>query len=910
MWTRRHPIETLKRFLPNLRKKQVTVLALLLVTVYHPLAAQQKAIAQQLLNQGWQFSKSDTGPKAFKKTAAVWQPVNLPHTWNVDDVMDDTPGYYRGACWYRKELVLADAYQTKELYLFFEGANQQTAVYINGHKAGTHTGGYTAFTVPVSPFLQPFPKNGRVEILVRVDNSQNEDVPPLSADFTFYGGLYRNVWLLAKEKIHFQTNDRGSGGVAITTPMVQAAKASVSIRSLVANNTGHAAAVQVTSVIKDRTGNVVAQQQSIQTVQPKKEAAFLQENISVAQPRLWSPDNPYLYEVVTTISDAATRRVLDESRNPLGFRWFRFDADSGFFLNGKPCKLIGTSRHQDYKGLGNAVPDSLARRDLLLLKEMGANFLRVAHYPQAPCVLRICDSIGLLASVEIPVVNEITESEAFYRNCEIMQTEMIRQNFNHPSVVLWCYMNEVLLKPHFTGDKVRQKNYIANVEKLAKRLDSLTRREDPFRPTMMAHHGDMNKYADAGLIAIPSVVGWNLYSGWYGGEMNGFQKFLDNFHQRFPQKPVMVTEYGADADPRIHSLAPVRFDKSVEYTTLFHRYYLAQIRKKAFVAGGVVWNLADFNSETRTESMPHINNKGLLEWDRTPKDPYWFYLAALQTSPVTRILASQQLRTGTCDSNRVCVQPLMVASNAHTVELFLNGVSVGKRIVADNLCQFEVPFISGQNHLKAIGSAGAKKSADTAVILFRMGEEKLVNAAFQPLNILMCPSRFFTDDAQVLWQPNQAYRNGSWGSVGGRSFQLQTNSRLPFGTDRNILQTGNDPVYQTQWVGIRQYRLDVPPGLYQLTLHFAELLGGPVPALPYNLTAAGRKEEEVQRIFDVVVNKQTVLKNFNIAAAYGVAVPVKKKITVAVSKGEGIVIDFRAIAGEPVLNALQLIKEK
>jgi beta-galactosidase len=488
---------------------------------------------------------------------------------------------------------------------------------------------------------------------------------------------------------------------------------------------------------------------------------------------------------------------------------------------------------------------------------------------------------------------------------------MIRQNYNHPSVVLWCYMNEVLLKPHFTANSDRQKTYIANITKLAKRLDSLTRKEDPYRPTMIAHHGDLNKYADAGLVDIPAVVGWNLYSGWYGGDTTGFPRFLDAFHKRYPHKPMLVTEYGADADPRIHSHAPVRFDKSVEYTTLFHQYYLSQIRSRPFVAGGVVWNLADFNSESRTESMPHINNKGLLQWNRTPKDPWYFYEAALQRNPVTRILASENKRTGFPDRNNVCLQPLMVASNSDTVEVFLNGASLGKKVVQNYLCQWMIPFTGGSNELKAIGWHKTAVSEDAASINFRMQPEVLQTASFtfQPLNILMSSSRYYTDEEHTLWQPTREYQSGRWGSVGGRAFRIDSNSRLPFGTDRNILQTADDPLYQTQWVGIQQYRLDVPPGTYQLTLYFAELQGGSVPPLPYNLVAAGRTEPGAARVFDVLVNDRPFLKNFNLAADYGIAVPVRKTVSVAVSRGEGIVVSFHPITGEPVLNALEVKKE-
>jgi beta-galactosidase len=277
--------------------------------------------------------------------------------------------------------------------------------------------------------------------------------------------------------------------------------------------------------------------------------------------------------------------------------------------------LIGTSRHQDYKGLGNAVDKKLALQDVAFIKNMGANFLRIAHYPQDPAVLQACDELGLLTSVEIPVVNEITESASFYNNCINMQVEMIRQNYNHPSVIIWCYMNEIFLRPHFNGERNGRKNILPPLQS-RKNIGQCYRKEDPSRYTMIANHADFARYNEYGLTTLSMLTGWNLYSGWYGGKLEDFSVFLDKHHQKLPQQPFMVAEYGADADNRIRSMEPVRFDKSVEYTTRFHQYYIGEIMKRPFVAGAVIWNLADFNSETRIETMPHINNKGLLTWDR------------------------------------------------------------------------------------------------------------------------------------------------------------------------------------------------------------------------------------------------------------------------------------------------------
>jgi beta-galactosidase len=861
------------------------------------------------INTGWLFTKDTTLHRDKDGQAkSAWQQVNLPHTWNTDDVMDDTPGYYRGEGWYKRTITIPLPYQSKEVSLYFEGANQVTTVFINGKKAGTHAGGYTAFSIPITSYVKYGQEN---EVLVKVDNSHNESIPPLTADFTFYGGIYRDVYLMVNGRVHFSSADHASKGIFVTTPIVNTDLASLNIQGLITNSNKAVQKVKVITTLFDQQQKPVVQTTITVPLKGHTENRFEQHPLAIKQPQLWSPESPYLYTAVTEIKDFKNGDVLDVVKSPVGFRWFHFDANEGFFLNGKPYKLIGASRHQDYQGMGNAVPDDIAVRDVELIKVMGGNFLRVAHYPQDPSVLEACDRLGLLASVEIPIVNEITESEAFYQNSECMQLEMIRQNFNHPSVIIWCYMNEVLLRPHFTNDKERQKTYFQNVAALAKRLDSITRKEDPYRYTMIAYHGDHNRYKNAGLLSIPMISGWNLYSGWYGGNLNDFGHQLDVIHKTLPDKPLLVTEYGADADPRITSTNPVRFDKSVEYATNFHRIYLNEIRKRSFVAGGMVWNLADFNSETRTETMPHINNKGLLKWDRSPKDLYYYYQASLLPTPVLKILGGQQTRTGVCDSNRITSsQPLQVASNATWVQLVVNGNAMEKRKVEAGLTQWMLPFTNGMNTIVALADINGKMVSDTALIDFSMQPNHFEDAAFpfRQMNILLGATRYFTDSANRIWQPDQPYKQGSWGSVGGSFYKMKNNNRLPYGTDNNILNTYNDPIYQTQQVGIQQYRMDVPNGTYEITLHFAELVGGNVEGLVYNLSSTSQHEETANRVFTVLVNNKIELKEFNLSKEYGVASAVSKKVAVTVTDNKGIIIDFQPIIGEPVLNALELKK--
>jgi len=864
------------------------------------LFAQPEPRREILINNGWSFLKNDSSAHSTN-----WEQVTIPHTWNIEDVMDDVPGYYRGVGVYKRQLQIDNTLNGKQLFLFFEGVNQVAEIFVNGKKAGNHVGGYAAFSVDITPFIKP--GNGN-EIIVKVDNRYNADIPPLSADFSFFGGIYRDVLLIAVETVHFSLNDFGSKGVFIITPSVTRSSASVVVKTTLTNKLHDKQKIKIVSSVTNKKGKKVGAAFSVQTVEQGADQSFSNTVIKIKDPHLWSPESPYLYTVTTEIRDAVSNRLLDIIKNPLGLRWFRFDSKNGFFLNDKPYKLIGSSRHQDYKGMGNAVPKKFATRDVELIKEMGGNFLRVAHYPQDPAILEACDRLGILASVEIPIVNEITESESFYNNCEDMQVEMIRQHFNHPSVIMWCYMNEVLLKPHYNDNKEKQKIYYANIARLAKRLDSITRKEDPFRYTMMAHHGDFIRYKEVGLIDIPMLVGWNLYSGWYGGDMSGFPAFLDQFHKAYPDKPMMVTEYGADADPRIRSNEPVRFDKSVEYATSFHQYYLDAMLRRPFVAAAMIWNLADFNSETREESMPHINNKGLLEWDRTPKDPYYYYKAMLQKTPFVKILGSS-IRGAIADSaTDISTQIIQVASNMEENNLMVNGKLFGNKKPNNGMVEWRIPLNNGINYIEIKARRKGEVLSDKKIIECSIAAYSLSASedSFSQINILLGAKRSFINKDNELWQPDQVYRKGSWGHVGGKPFKLINNNRLPYGTDKNIKGTDDDPVYQTQQVGIEKYKIDAPKGEYELTLHFSELLGGTVKGLDYNLDSEDRIEPSGKRIFDVFVNNKMMLENFNITGQYGAASSVSKVVRLSVKDNNGIEIVFKPVEGDPILNALQL----
>jgi beta-galactosidase len=884
--------------------------ALCLVFVFQAAFGQSRV--KQSINSDWEFHKGDiAGFPDSKSAQAQWEPVSIPHSWNKTDVTDDEPGYYRGVSWYKKILYLPQLDQTKQAYLYFEGANQVAEVYVNGHLAGKHIGGYTAFNVLIQPYLKITTDSlTQNEILVKADNSFNESIPPLDADFTFYGGIYRDVYLITADKVHFNLDDYASCGIKIKTPVVNANTATISISGKITNQFSANRNLRVETDITDAQGKPVTKLQSIVKANALINTEFEQTQRIIA-PHLWSPDEPYLYRAVSKIYDGKSGALLDEISNPIGLRWYSFDADKGFYLNGKPLKLIGTNRHQDFKDMANALPNAIHERDMESLKNMGANFIRISHYPQDPAVLEACDRLGLLASIEIPIVNTITETDSFYDNCKQMQTEMIRQNYNHPCIIIWAYMNEVLLRPKYQKNSDEQNKYFANITALAKQLDALTRKEDSERYTMISCHGDFNLYQRAGLTAVPQIIGWNLYQGWYSAGLDGFAKFLDHHHQELPHTPMIVTEFGADADIRIHSTAPERFDKSVEYQMLYHQYYLKTILDKPFVAGAAIWTLNDFNSEQRKDASPHVNTKGLNTDERQPKDAYLFYQANLLKKPFLKIGSSGwRLRTGIANDDNTCIQPVYVYSNGHNVQLWNNGKLLKTQETQEGVALFNVPFTDGNNTLKAVSTINGAVYEDMATINFKLIPASFKNQAMQypELNISLGDNRFFVDEKlDEVWLPEQPYKKGSWGYIGGKVFTMPGQGRQSFGSDKDIYGTDLDAVYQTQRIGINAFKFDVADGEYDLTLGFAELEGKATsPALVYNLGNGDQAADSKQRAFDVLVNGGLVIQSLGTQNYLQSQREYTTTIRVTVKNNTGITVDFKPLKGETILNAIQL----
>lgn len=810
-----------------------------------------------------------------------WERVTLPHTWNVTDPFDDSPSYRRGVGWYRKRLVLDEKLRGKRINLHFEGVNQVAHVFVNGAFVGEHKGGYSAFTIDVTREVKFGAGANENVIAVQVDNSHSPFIAPLSVGFALYGGIYRDVWLVATDVIHIDTSDHGSGGVFISTPGVTAASGVVHVRGVVVNESKSAQSLRIVNTLTDARGVRVAEQSATVAVGTGAEARWDQTLPAVRRPHLWSPSDPYLYTIRTDVYEGSVLR--DRVENTAGFRWFAFDAKNGFSLNGEKLTLRGSNRHQDHDGLGSALSNDVHLSDLKAIKEMGANFLRLAHYPQDPAVLDAADRLGLLIWEEIPVVNYITVSPEFTRNSEVMLKEMIRQHYNHPSVIMWGTMNEVFLwSPQ--GFRIRNQldsSYMRRTREYAVHLDSVARVEDPTRVTTMAVHGS-GDYDASGVATVSQVVGQNIYSGWYGGVFDDLGKQLDRRHAAHPAEVIFVSEYGAEDDYRVESLEPERFDFSGTWMRRFHESYLRQFSARPWLAGTAIWSQFDFSQPETGGSIPYMNQKGMHRWNRIRKDVFYLYKANWNPAPMAYIASrGWTRRTGSSLS-----QPVDVYSNLPRVELFSAGRSLGVKVPDDvRRVTWDVPFVNGENRLEVRGVGESRRVRDTLTVEFTYRPARLADASvpFRELGVNAGGLTQYAEPNGPVWEGDRKYTSGGFGYLGGE--------RKIFDKDLAIRESDDTPLFFTYLLGVESYRMDVPDGQYEVALLFAEPDAKPG-----------------ERVFGVAINGREVIASLDLSKQHGIAKAVTIKSEVSASAGNGLVVSFKALQGKPILNAIHVRK--
>lgn len=579
------------------------------------------------INRDWNFIKSDCGAEAAAKKEG--KKLDLPYTWNGKDGQDGGGDYLRGAFWFVHKFKKPEFSDDETAYIEFKGVNSSAEIWLNGHLVCTHNGGYSTFRAEIADYLQD-----ENSLCVRVDNSKNEKVYPQTADFTFYGGIYRDVNLIIVNKNHFDLDFFGSCGMKIC-PKLNGKIGTVTTTAYVKGEG------EVKIAVIDSSGQTVAEGGN-------------GEKLTVNSVHRWNGvEDPYLYTACAEL--VVDGETVDYIEQQFGFRTFAFDPKKGFILNGNPYPLHGVARHQDRPKIGNALSLEDHEDDMRLIKEMGANSIRLAHYQHDDYFYDLCDENGMVVWAEIPYISRhMPEAN---ENAVSQMKELIYQQYNHPCIVTWGISNEITMYGKHKRDML----------KFHKKLNALVKQTDPSRPTTLACFamcGPRNKTAH-----ITDIVAWNLYLGWYvpGFFLNDW--WMNLYHTLFPKSCLGYSEYGAEAMPNLHSKKPKRGDNSEEYQAKYHEYMLRCFERHPYLWGTYVWNMFDFAADARNQGgEPGMNHKGLVTFDRKiKKDSFYIYKAYWSKQPFIYI-AGKRFKNRTGKRTEITVY-----TNTGKADLIANG---------------------------------------------------------------------------------------------------------------------------------------------------------------------------------------------------------------------------------------------
>lgn len=597
------------------------------------------------INENWSF-----------RLGSETDNVNLPHTWNGVDGQNERD-YFRGAGIYEKNIPFLDG----RVYIEINGANTRTSVFVNDDYVGEHINGYGMFRFEITAFL----RKGDNTLKIKVDNSHDDLLYPQTADFTFYGGIYRDVNIIQTGMTHFALLGRSRTGVFITPQN----SGNVFVKS---NVEGNPDGMEKRFTILDGNGKEVTSATVSADVSAVK--------MKVASPVLWNgKENPYLYTLKSEL--IRDGEIIDEATDRFGFREFRFSASEGFFLNEKHLKLKGVSRHQDRENLGNALTKKEHAEDIEYICEVGANSVRLAHYQQSEDFYSLCDEKGLLVWAEIPVISRYSAKKQ--PQARLMLEELIKQNYNHPSIYCWGIENEISIA---SVSPVLLKG-ISELNEIAHKLDST-------RPTACAQVAFSSNKSK--LNFITDILGYNHYFGWYMQTADEIDRWLDRFHSECPSVKLCLSEYGAEANIALHSEEPKQGDYSEEYQALFHEKYLEAINKRDWLWGSYVWNMFDFGSASRNEGgIKGRNNKGLMTIDRKiKKDSFWLYKAHWSDEKFVHICGER------FTERLIGTKEIKVYSNCNTVTLTVNGEP--QTLESDKIFRFTAEIKEGENEITAV----------------------------------------------------------------------------------------------------------------------------------------------------------------------------------------------------------------
>lgn len=667
---------------------------------------------KQNINSDWLYLEKNTSNLEDVKSAKSWVKINLPHSWNALDATDITPGYRRNVSWYKKDLNISEI-KAQNYQLYFEGVNILSEVYVNGTKAGGHTGGYIGFKVDITEYI----KKGINEVLIKVDNSYNpEIIPSQKSDFFIYGGITRDVWLETMPKQYLTK-------LKITTPKVSKLNAELEARVHV-KNAEKDTSLKIKATLSDSEGKVV-----------KTEVFAIENGVSeiafkyIEKPKLWSIASPNLYSLSVKLIDG--ENVKDEISDRLGFRWFEFKDHGAFYLNGERLLLRGTHRHEEHAGVGAAMTNAQHYNDIKMIKEMGANFVRLAHYPQDPEVYKACDELGILVWDELPWCRGGVGNAEWKKNTKAMLGEIINQNYNHPSIILWSLGNEIYWLPDFEDGDNREK-----INKFLTELNDYAHQLDPSRKTAIRKY-----YEGADIVDVFSP---SIWSGWYSGSYKSYQKAIDKYKAKYSH--FLHAEYGGASHLGRHSEAPVTGegegweeaivqtgvanvaqigDWSENYIVDLFDWHLRISENDSTFVGNIQWAFKDFGTPLRPENaIPYINQKGLADRAGNPKDAYYVFKSYWSEDPFTYIEShTWKERQGSKGKKRT----VKVYSNCPKVELYLNGESLGEK--KRNTSTFpacglnwDLNFKEGNNSLKAVGDKNGVKYTDTLTVNYRFAK--------------------------------------------------------------------------------------------------------------------------------------------------------------------------------------------
>lgn len=703
-------------------KRNITLLLLgILITSF---GFSQTVRKVESFNEGWQFKKgpfSENELVFMQSWDKKWEDVKIPHTYNAKDMQVDHGKFYEGDAYYKKTFLVDSKLKDKRLFLKFEGVGQVADLYINGVLVGNHKGGYSAFSFEITKAVKFGEEN---EFLLKVNNEARKDVIPVNHNlFGVYGGIHRPVWLITTNQVNIDVTDYASKGVYISQELIDNKKANVSVKVKLSSNLKDIQELQLENKIYNQEGKLVANRREQISLSPQGVQTFT-TSVTLNKPRLWQGrKDPYLYKVVTSLKNGG--EILDEIVQPLGVRKVEVVAGKGVFLNNEKYPMYGVCRHQDWWGIGNALEKEHHDTDLDMIMEMGVTTVRLAHYQQSDYFYSKCDSLGLLVWAEVPFVNRVSGEEG--ANAKLQLKELIRQNFNHPSIYVWGLHNEVYKPYDYTSQ-------------LTKEMHDLAKSEDPGRYTVAVNgYGHMDHPVNLNA----DIQGMNRYYGWYEGKMGDLEKWAKGLKADYPEYKIMLTEYGAGGNPNhqtefIENTWQYRKPFYPEtYQTKTHEVQWGIIKNNPNILSSYLWNMFDFCvPKWNNGGIEARNHKGLVTFDRAiKKDAFYWYKANWSEEPVLYIAERRMVDREKQTTN------IKVYSNLGEPKVYLNGELLAQPIIGTTDVHYifeSITLAKGENTIRAIIEKDGEIIEDSIVWHFtsektkdfKMKESTEVHAGF------------------------------------------------------------------------------------------------------------------------------------------------------------------------------------